>query len=95
MAARWDSVRPVSPVKAVNNVTLVGAKELEPRDTIEAIHVHVGEPLPEATGEPGGPGNLVRLAQAVERHYRDIRILGIGGGTNEIMKEIISKRLGL
>ncbi|MDT7681922.1 MAG: acyl-CoA dehydrogenase, partial [Pseudonocardiales bacterium] len=29
----------------------------------------------------------------VERHYRDARILGIGGGTNEIMNEIIAKRL--
>ncbi|HEX4250671.1 MAG TPA: acyl-CoA dehydrogenase family protein [Pseudonocardia sp.] len=29
----------------------------------------------------------------VERHYRDARILGIGGGTNEIMNEIISKRV--
>ena len=26
----------------------------------------------------------------VERHYRDSRILGIGGGTNEIMTEVIS-----
>jgi acyl-CoA dehydrogenase len=29
----------------------------------------------------------------VERHYRDARILGIGGGTNEIMNEIIAKRV--
>ena len=32
---------------------------------------------------------------AVERLYRDARILSIGGGTTEIMKEIISKLLGL
>jgi acyl-CoA dehydrogenase len=31
----------------------------------------------------------------VERHYRDARILGIGGGTTEIMNEIIAKGLGL
>ena len=31
----------------------------------------------------------------VERLYRDSRILSIGGGTTEIMKEIISKLLGL
>lgn len=31
----------------------------------------------------------------VEMHYRDARILGIGGGTNEIMNEIIAGRLGL
>ena len=28
----------------------------------------------------------------VERHYRDARILGIGGGTNEMMNEIIAKQ---
>ena len=31
----------------------------------------------------------------VERHYRDSRILRIGGGTDEIMNEVISKRIGL
>jgi len=31
----------------------------------------------------------------VERHYRDARILRIGGGTDEIMDEVIAKRLGL
>jgi len=31
----------------------------------------------------------------VERHYRDARILRIGGGTDEIMNEVIAKRLGL
>ena len=29
----------------------------------------------------------------VERHYRDARIMGIGGGTTEIMNEIIAKGL--
>ncbi|MFC4951159.1 acyl-CoA dehydrogenase family protein [Pseudonocardia sp. GCM10023141] len=31
----------------------------------------------------------------VERHYRDARLLSIGGGTTEIMNEIIAKGLGL
>jgi acyl-CoA dehydrogenase len=31
----------------------------------------------------------------VERLYRDTRILSLGGGTTEIMKEIIAKQLGL
>lgn len=30
----------------------------------------------------------------VERHYRDMRILGIGGGTTEIMRGLAAKQLG-
>ncbi|WP_200210202.1 acyl-CoA dehydrogenase family protein [Micromonospora coerulea] len=41
----------------------------------------------------GGFGYL-RDAE-VERHYRDARILGIGGGTTEIMNAIIAKGMGL
>lgn len=41
----------------------------------------------------GGMG-LMRESK-VERLYRDNRILSIGGGTREIMNEIISKQLGL
>jgi acyl-CoA dehydrogenase len=38
----------------------------------------------------GGFGYL-RDAE-VERHYRDVRILGIGGGTTEIMNELIARQ---
>lgn len=31
----------------------------------------------------------------VERHYRDARILGIGGGATDIMNEVVAGRLGL
>jgi acyl-CoA dehydrogenase len=41
----------------------------------------------------GGAGYLHGVE--VERHYRDARILGIGGGTNEIMDEVVAGRLGL
>jgi acyl-CoA dehydrogenase len=41
----------------------------------------------------GGMGYM--REHEVERHYRDVRILGIGGGTTEIMNEIIVKQLGL
>ena len=41
----------------------------------------------------GGAGYLHGVE--VERHYRDARILGIGGGTNEIMDEVVASRLGL
>jgi acyl-CoA dehydrogenase len=29
----------------------------------------------------------------VERHYRDARILGIGGGATEVMNDLIAKAL--
>jgi acyl-CoA dehydrogenase len=41
----------------------------------------------------GGMG-YVREGE-VERHYRDSRILRIGGGTDEIMNEVIAKRIGV
>jgi acyl-CoA dehydrogenase len=41
----------------------------------------------------GGMGYM--RESVVERLYRDARILPIGGGTTEIMKEIIAKQLGL
>ena len=41
----------------------------------------------------GGMGYM--REHEVERHYRDARILGIGGGTTEIMNEIVAKLLAL
>jgi acyl-CoA dehydrogenase len=41
----------------------------------------------------GGMGYM--REHEVERHYRDARILGIGGGSTEIMNEIIAKAIGL
>ncbi|MEV5573254.1 acyl-CoA dehydrogenase family protein [Spirillospora sp. NPDC052269] len=39
----------------------------------------------------GGMGYM--RESEVERHYRDARLLGIGGGTTEMMNEIVIKRL--
>lgn len=47
----------------------------------------------DATQILGGMGFM--RESLVERLYRDNRILSIGGGTREIMNEIISKQLGL
>ena len=47
----------------------------------EALQVH------------GGYGYMKEYA--VERAWRDARLGPIGGGTTEIMKEIIGKQLGL
>ncbi|POM23329.1 Acyl-CoA dehydrogenase [Actinomadura rubteroloni] len=56
--------------------------------------VHVCEQVVhEAVQLHGGMGYM--RESEVERHYRDARILGIGGGTTEIMNEIIAKQLGL
>jgi acyl-CoA dehydrogenase len=40
-------------------------------------------------------GGLGYMAESeIERQYRDMRILGIGGGTTEILTELAAKRLG-
>lgn len=46
-----------------------------------------------AVGLFGGLGYMT--GTEVERHYRDARVLGIGGGTTEIMTELVARRLGL
>ncbi|NIJ11790.1 acyl-CoA dehydrogenase [Saccharomonospora amisosensis] len=48
--------------------------------------------LNEAVQLHGGLGYL--RESEVERHYRDVRILGIGGGTNEILAGLAAKLLG-
>jgi acyl-CoA dehydrogenase len=45
----------------------------------------------EAVQLHGGMGYMRETE--VERHYRDARILAIGGGTTEIMTEIVGKLL--
>jgi acyl-CoA dehydrogenase len=40
----------------------------------------------------GGMGYM--RGSEVERHYRDMRIMGIGGGTSEILTGLAAKTLG-
>ena len=57
-------------------------------DAVEACD-HV---VDEAVQIFGGAGYL--RDSEVERHYRDARILGIGGGTNEVLNDLAAKLLG-
>lgn len=60
------------------------------KNTACAVADHV---VDEAVQLFGGLGYM--RESEVERHYRDSRILRIGGGTDEIMNEVIAKRIGL
>jgi acyl-CoA dehydrogenase len=60
------------------------------KNTACAVCDHV---VDEAVQLFGGLGYM--RESEVERHYRDSRILRIGGGTDEIMNEVIAKRIGV
>jgi hypothetical protein len=57
-----ELIQPVASPPVVRTVRITGAKELSERESIEAMHIRVGEPLPVSTD---------RLARAVERRYED------------------------
>lgn len=59
------------------------------KNTAVATCDHV---VDEAVQLHGGLGYM--RGTEVERHYRDARILGIGGGANEVMTELVAARLG-
>ncbi|WP_433055580.1 acyl-CoA dehydrogenase family protein [Dactylosporangium sp. CS-033363] len=80
---RHVAVRVASGERLVTEVAMA-------KNTAVATCDHV---VDQAVQLHGGLG-YVRDAE-VERHYRDARILGIGGGTTEIMNEIIAKQLGV
>jgi acyl-CoA dehydrogenase len=80
---RHTAVRVANGEPLVTEVAMAKNTAVEVCDNVvdQAVQLH------------GGLGCL-RDAE-VERHYRDARIMGIGGGTTEIMNEIIAKQLGV
>lgn len=78
-AARWDSGHPEAAT------TTAMAKFVAPR-----IASHV---VDEALQVFGGYGFIEETPVAM--HFRDARILRIGGGTDEVQLEILAKRMGL
>ena len=70
---------------------------LDAREQIAMVKVHAAETLGRVVDRAvqifGGMGYM--RESLVERLYRDNRIASIGGGTYEIMNEIIGKQLGL
>lgn len=78
-AARWDAGHPEAAT------TTAQAKLVAPQ-----IASHV---VDEALQIFGGYGFIEETPVAM--HYRDARILRIGGGTDEVQLEILAKRMGL
>jgi alkylation response protein AidB-like acyl-CoA dehydrogenase len=67
------------PVKEISMAKLF-ASEVACRVADEALQIH------------GGAGYMMEYE--IQRHWRDSRLLRIGGGTDEIMREIIAKQMG-
>jgi len=67
-------------VKEISMVKLFTA-EMAQRVAYDCVQLH------------GGYGYMREYA--IERFFRDIRLLTIGGGTSEIMKDIIAKQMAL
>ncbi|MGV1048530.1 MAG: acyl-CoA dehydrogenase family protein [Solirubrobacterales bacterium] len=78
-AARWDAGHPEAAT------TTAQAKLVAPRIASRVVD--------EALQVFGGYGFIEETPVAM--HYRDARILRIGGGTDEVQLEILAKRMGL
>jgi len=92
MARRVDVARVYvrrAALRVASGEPLVSEVAMAKNTAVEAC----GYVVDQAVQLHGGFGYL-RDAE-VERHYRDARIMGIGGGTTEIMNEIIAKQLGV
>jgi len=76
----WQFQQGEYPVKEISMVKLLSA-QMAFRVADQALQIH------------GGYGYMMEYA--IQRYWRDIRLTRIGGGTDEIMKEIIADQLGL
>ncbi|MFD9890300.1 acyl-CoA dehydrogenase family protein [Amycolatopsis sp. NPDC059027] len=91
MARKIDVARTYTRQIAVRHVSgeEVIAEACFAKNTAVEAAEHV---VNEAVQLHGGLGYM--RESEVERHYRDVRILGIGGGTTEILTGLAAKRLG-
>ena len=76
----WQFQQGEYPVKEISMVKLLSA-QMAFRVADQALQIH------------GGYGYMMEYP--IQRYWRDIRLSRIGGGTDEIMKEIIADQLGL
>ena len=94
-----DMSTPVSGKESISQVAAISAADETIGDLIAEVcfakntAVEAGEWVAnQAVQLFGGLGYMTE--SEVERQYRDMRILGIGGGTSEILTELAAKRLG-
>lgn len=74
--------------KGVNDFSVVADALLAKRQAVEAAEWVVSE----AVQIFGGMGYM--RESEIERHYRDVRIMGIGGGANEVLNDLAARILG-
>ena len=89
-AAAWAITRQAyerQVVDANSNEAVIDALFAK-RQSVEAVEWVASE----AVQIFGGMGYMRETE--VERHYRDVRILGIGGGSNEVLNDLAARRLG-
>jgi hypothetical protein len=66
--------------------------DAEHRDFQAVCRAFVDRHVRPAVGEAEALGRYIEES-AVARHYRDVRVLRIGGGADEIQLEILSREL--
>jgi acyl-CoA dehydrogenase len=91
MARRVDVAR--TYLRAVADRYLAGADVIAEACFAKNTAVEAGSWVVDQAVQLHGGLGYIRESE-VERHYRDMRILGIGGGSSEILTGLAAKRLG-